>query len=48
MNVTEAKQNYTAKTSSKLDCPDTASKTYWSIINRFLNKKDTKYSASPC
>ena len=25
--------------SSKLDCPDTASKTYWAIINRFLNKK---------
>ena len=25
--------------SSKLDCPDTTSKTYWSIINRILNKK---------
>ena len=24
--------------SSKLDCPDIASKTYWSIINKFLNK----------
>ena len=47
--ITETKQNYIAKMSSKLDCPDTASKTYWSIINRFLNKKkDTKYTASPC
>ena len=26
--------------SSKLDCPDTASKTCWSIINRFLNKEE--------
>ena len=25
--------------SPKLDCPNTASKTYWSIINSFLNKK---------
>ena len=25
--------------SSKLDCPDTASKTYGSLINRILNKK---------
>ena len=37
--ITEAKQNYIVKLSSKLDCPDTASKTYWLIINRFLNKK---------
>ena len=35
----EAKQNYIAKMSSKLDCPDTALKTYWAIMNRFLNKK---------
>ena len=35
----EAKQNYIAKTSSKLDCPDTALKTYWAVINKFLNKK---------
>ena len=35
--------------SSELDCPDTVSKAYWSIINRFLNKKkDAKYTASPC
>ena len=25
--------------SSKLDCPDTASKIYWSKINKFLNKR---------
>ena len=37
--IIEAKQNYIAKTSSNLDCPDTASKTYWSILNRILNKK---------
>ena len=37
--IIEAKQNYIAKISSKLDCPDTASKTYWSLINRILNKK---------
>ena len=28
-----------AKLSSKFDSPDTAPKTYWSIINRFLNNK---------
>ena len=37
--IIEAQQNYIAKMSSKLDCPDTTSKTYWSITNRFLNKK---------
>ena len=37
--IIEAKQNYIAKISSKLDCPDTASKTYCSIINRILNNK---------
>ena len=26
--------------SSKLDCPDIVSKAYWSIINRFLDKKN--------
>ena len=36
--IIEAKQkNYIAETSSKLNCPDTASKAYWSIIKRFLN-----------
>ena len=37
--IIEAKQNNIAKMSSKLDSPDMASKTYWVIINRFLNKK---------
>ena len=46
--IIEAKQNYIAKMISKLDCPDTAWKTYWAIIKRFLIKKDTKYIASPC
>ena len=30
-----------AKVSSKLDNPDVALKTYWPIINRFLNNKKT-------
>ena len=38
-SIIETSQNYIAKMSSKLDCPDTASKTYWSIINIFLEKK---------
>ena len=46
--IIEAKQNYIAKMSSKSDCPDKASKTYWAIIKRYLKKKDTKYTASPC
>ena len=39
--ITEAKQNYITKMGSKLDCPNTASKSYRSIINRFLNKKNS-------
>ena len=37
--IIEAKQTYIAKMSPKLNCPDMASKTYWEIINQFLNKK---------
>ena len=37
--IVEAKDKNLAKLSSKLDNPDTAPKSYWSIINRFLNKK---------
>ena len=37
--IVEAKDKHLAKLSSKLDNPDTAPKSYWSIINRFLNKK---------
>ena len=37
--IVEAKRNYIAKMSSKLDCPNTASKTCRSIINRFLNAR---------
>ena len=37
--IIEAKQNYIAKMGSKLDRADTASETYWAIINRFLNKR---------
>ena len=34
-----SKSKLLAKLSSKLDNPDTTPKTYWSIINRFLNNK---------
>ena len=37
--IVEVKDKHLAKLSSKLDNPDTAPKTYWSIINRFLNNK---------
>ena len=37
--IIEAKDKHLAKLSSKLDNPDTAPKTYWSIVNRFLNNK---------
>ena len=33
------KKYYIAKMISKLDCPDTASKIYWSKTNTFLNKR---------
>ena len=36
----EAKDKHLANLSSKLDNPDTAPKTYWSIINRCLNNKN--------
>ena len=37
--IVEAKDKHLTKLSLKLDNPDTAPKTYWSIINRFLNNK---------
>ena len=37
--IVEAKDKHLTKLNSKLDSPDTAPKTYWSIINRFLNNK---------
>ena len=38
--ISEAKKNYILKMTSKLEDSNTASKTYWSILNRFLyNKK---------
>ena len=37
--IIEAKQTYIAKMNPKLNCPDMVSKTYWAIINQFLNKK---------
>ena len=39
--IAEARDKHLAKLSSKLDNPDTAPKTYWSIINRFLSNKKT-------
>ena len=47
--IIEAKKNYIAKMCSKLDCTETASKTYWLTINRFLTKKRClKYTATLC
>ena len=43
-----SKTKYIVKMSLKLDCPDMASKMCWSTVNRFLNKKDAKYTTSPC
>ena len=37
--MVEAKDKHLAKLSSKLDIPNTALKTYWSVINRCLNNK---------
>ena len=37
--IIESKDKHLVKLSSKLDNPDTAPKTYWSIINKFLNNK---------
>ena len=37
--IVEAKDKHLAKLSSKFDNPDTVPKTYWFIINRFLNNK---------
>ena len=37
--IVGAKDKHLAKLSSKLDNRDIAPKTYWSIINRFLNNK---------
>ena len=48
-HIIEAKQNCIAKMCSKLDCPDTASKTYWLTISRFLTKKRClQYTAPLC
>ena len=37
--IVEAKDKHLTQLSSKLDNPDIAPKTYWSIMNRFLNNK---------
>ena len=39
--IVETKDKHLAKLSSKLGNPDAAPKTYWSIVNRFLNNKKT-------
>ena len=39
LDTLTVEDKHLAKLSSKLDNPDTAPKTYWSIINRFLNNK---------
>ena len=37
--IIQAKEKQIAKMSAKLDNPNTAPRTYWSIISRFLNKR---------
>ena len=37
--IIEAKDEHLAELSSKLDNPNAAPKTHWSIINRFVNNK---------
>ena len=37
--IVEAKYKHPARLSSMLDNPNKSPKTYWSIINRFLNNK---------
>ena len=37
--INQAKVNHVSKISTKLENPDTAPKTCWSIISRFLNKR---------
>ena len=39
MLTIQAKEKHIAKMSAKLDNPNTARKTYWSIISRFLNRR---------
>ena len=39
--IVEAKDKHLPKLSSRLGNPDTTPKTYWSMINRFLNNKMT-------
>ena len=39
--ISEAKENYILKKTSKLEDLNTASKSYWSILNRFLYNKKT-------
>ena len=39
MLTIQAKEKHIAKMSAKLDNPNTAPKSYWSIISRFLNRR---------
>ena len=38
-SIVEAKDKHLVRLSSKLDNPESAPKTYWSIVNRYLNNK---------
>ena len=47
--IIEVKERYTNKLSKKLDYPSTMPKTYWSVLNTFLNnKKNNQYSSIKC
>ena len=38
--VIDAKDNFRSRLSIKLDDPNTSAKSYWPIINNFLNNKN--------
>ena len=47
--IVDAKKRYTNILSNILDDPSTMPKTYWSILNTFLNnQKNTQYPSTKC
>ena len=41
--ITYSKDNYFAELGRKLSNPNNGPKTYWTTLNRIINKKDDKY-----
>ena len=44
--ITDAKDKFLNRLSVKLDDPNTSAKSYWSIINNFLQQKNSYYTTS--